>query len=162
VDRETFAFSGDPRRVTVMIKSFNHSSVTVSDLSNSIEFYAKFFGLEVISHAERPQEYTEKVTGIDGCYLKIAHLRGFGHILELIEYVGSTKKCNRSESDNIGAGHICFNVDDLQAMVEQFTNLGVDVLGNPIRIPAGINKGGLVVYISDPDGIIVELIEPPR
>ncbi len=142
-----------------MITSFNHSSFTVSDLDRSLNFYCNIIGMKRISYAERPQDYTEKVTGIKGCMMKVAYLTGWEHRLELIEYIGSKKNSQTSSIDNIGAGHICFNVTDIVKMAEEFRNKGVELLSDPILVPAGTNKGGMIFYMKDPDGIIVELIQ---
>jgi hypothetical protein len=93
--------------------------------------------------------------------MKIAYLRGFGVTLELIEYVSSEKSELESKCNNIGAGHICFNVDSMNLLLEEFKKKGVKTKGKPIEIAAGTNKGGLVIYASDPDGIILEMIQPP-
>ena len=39
---------------------------------------------------------------------------------------------------------------------------GSEPLGAPITVNAGPNKGGLVVYTRDPDGITVEFIQRPK
>jgi catechol 2,3-dioxygenase-like lactoylglutathione lyase family enzyme len=145
-----------------MITGFNHFSFTVSDLDESVAFYEKIIGLEQISYSQRPQYYTEQVTGISGYYMKIAYLRGYGITLELIEYVGPQKRITHSTSDTIGSGHICFNVDSLPEMLETLNRHGVKVKSDPVEIVAGTNKGGLVVYASDPDGIVLELIQLPN
>jgi catechol 2,3-dioxygenase-like lactoylglutathione lyase family enzyme len=31
----------------------------------------------------------------------------------------------------------------------------------PVAIEAGVNKGGHTVYFTDPDGITLELLQPP-
>jgi catechol 2,3-dioxygenase-like lactoylglutathione lyase family enzyme len=143
-----------------VIASFNHFSLTVSNLDKSVDFYQNLIGLELISCADRPQEYSEKVTGIKGSQLKVAYLRGHGITLELIEYAGS-KKRTPSTCDNIGAGHICFNVDSLSDVLEQFKKHGAKLVGEVVEVVAGANKGALAVYTSDPDGIVIELIQPP-
>ena len=144
-----------------MIESFNHFSFTVSNLQKTVDFYTDILGMEVFSFADREQEYSEKVTGIKGSYLNIAYVKGYGTIVELIEYVGSDKRGNRSSSENIGAGHICFNVSNLNDMVADWKKKGISFKSDPVPVVAGANKGGQVVYAEDPDGIIVELIEPP-
>ena len=144
-----------------MITGFNHSSFTVSDLDRSLDFYCDIIGMKRISYAERPADYSETVTGIKGCAMKIAYLTGWGHRLELIEYMGSKKKSQTSWIDNIGAGHICFNVTDIELMAEEYRNMGVELLSAPIVVPAGTNKGGMIFYMKDPDGIIIELLQPP-
>jgi catechol 2,3-dioxygenase-like lactoylglutathione lyase family enzyme len=145
-----------------LLIDFNHTSFTVGDLPRSVEFYTRIVGLELISFADRPAEYSQKVTGVSGCPLRVAYLRGYGLTLELIEYVGSVKGARPSAVDNVGSGHICFNVRDLRAVVREWRQQGVRFKSEPQLIPAGTNKDGLVIYGEDPDGIVVELIEPPR
>ena len=42
------------------------------------------------------------------------------------------------------------------------TALGVKFKADqPIAIEAGVNKGGYTIYFLDPDGITLELIQPP-
>jgi catechol 2,3-dioxygenase-like lactoylglutathione lyase family enzyme len=143
-----------------MISEFNHFSFTVSDVQESIDYYTRIIGLELISLAGRPLEYVEQVTGISN-EMCVAYLRGYGIVLELIEYIGSEKRFVRSNADNIGCGHICFNVDDLMETVGTMKAKGVKFLGEPVTIPAGTNKGGLIVYALAPDGIVTEFIQPP-
>jgi lactoylglutathione lyase len=140
---------------------FNHVSFTVSNLDMSVDYYVHRIGLELISLADRPAEYVERVTGIRSG-MRIAYLRGHRVTLELIEYSGSAKHAAKSSSDSIGCGHICFNVDDIEGLMTVSKARGVCFIGDPVCIPAGTNKDGLVVYALDPDGIVTEFIQPPR
>ena len=49
-----------------------------------------------------------------------------------------------------------FDVDDIHEAIEAVRDAGSEPLGDPITVNAGPNKGGLVVYTRDPDGITVE------
>ncbi len=142
-----------------MITGINHSSFTVSDLDVSVKYYKDILGMKLHSYSERPTEYVETVTGVT-CSMKVAYLNGYGLMLELIEYVGSENK-TPSKVTNIGCGHICFNVENMGAIVEEMAKEGVEFLGSPTEIPAGTNKGGYVIYALDPDGIVTEFIQPP-
>lgn len=144
-----------------MIRQYNHAGFTVSSVEKSLEFYRKLLGFTLLSLADRPKEYSERVTGVRGCSLRIAYLRGYGLTLELVEYVGSSKRRARSKNDNIGAGHVCLEVDNLWSVVEELRRNKVEFRGDPISIPSGINQGGLTVYALDPDGVVIEFIQPP-
>jgi lactoylglutathione lyase len=145
-----------------VIRRYNHTSFTVSNLDRSVAFYRGILGFSLLSLAERPREYSEQVTGVKGCSLKIAYLMGYGLTLELIEYLGSSKRRAPSKSNNIGAGHVCFDVDDLRTVIDLLNRNNVDLQGEPIKIPVGTNQGGLVLYALDPDGIVIEFIQPPN
>lgn len=144
-----------------MITGFNHSSFSISDLQRSIAFYCNVIGMKLVREARRPEDYTEAVTGINGCSLKIAILEGWGHRLELIEYVGMTNKKKIAQCSSPGAGHICFNVNEIESTVESLQQKGVIFVSDPVTIPSEPNKGGKVVYGKDPDGIVFELVELP-
>jgi catechol 2,3-dioxygenase-like lactoylglutathione lyase family enzyme len=53
-------------------------------------------------------------------------------------------------------------VDDIHIEFERMRALGVRFKAEaPIAIAAGVNKGGYTIYFLDPDGITLELIQPP-
>ena len=143
-----------------MITGFNHTAFTVSSLDVAVDFYVQIIGLTLISFADRPIEYVKNVTGLSKA-MRVAYLKGYGVVLELIEYVGSAKNSSNSKVDNIGSGHICFNVDDMKDTVDTLKAKGIRFLGAPVVIPAGTNKGGFVVYALGPDGVVTEFIQPP-
>ncbi len=47
-------------------------------------------------------------------------------------------------------------------MTTSLAALGARPLSQPNEITAGINKGGRAVYLHDPDGITLELVQPAR
>jgi catechol 2,3-dioxygenase-like lactoylglutathione lyase family enzyme len=66
----------------------NHTSFTVSDLDRSVAFFRDVLGFEVTSKAPRNPDVVSRVTGIPGTRMMIAYVRGAGHSLELIQYLG--------------------------------------------------------------------------
>ena len=60
---------------------------------------------------------------------------------------------------NIGNAHIAFFVDELDPLYERLTALGVRSVSRPVTPTIGPNQGGRAVYLIDPDGFRVELIE---
>lgn len=146
-----------------MITGVNHTSFTVSDLDKSLVFYGDLLGMPILSNAkERPIKFTEKVVGIPGAHLKIAYLDAWGHKLELIQYLSHPGGRVTTQTCDVGSAHLCFDVDDVNTMVRELAAKGVKFKGTPQLIPAGVNKGGLAVYLEDPDGITLEFIQPPR
>ena len=57
---------------------------------------------------------------------------------------------------DIGAAHVCVVVDDLDATYRAMTDRGVVVHAAPTKL-VGETK---MVYVRDPDGVVVEFIEP--
>ena len=53
-------------------------------------------------------------------------------------------------------------VDDIHAEFKWLKGLGVQFRAEkPVAIEVGVNKGGYTIYFTDPDGITLELIQPP-
>ena len=56
-----------------------------------------------------------------------------------------------------GTAHVAFLVDDIQAMNRRVLAAGASEQGRITRCASGC----LAIYLNDPNGIIVELVEPP-
>ena len=54
-------------------------------------------------------------------------------------------------------------VDDIHKEFERLKALGVKFKADaPVAIEEGVNKGGYTIYFTDPDGITLELLQPPK
>ena len=141
-----------------MIVEMNHMSFTVSDLDRSVNFYRDVLGLELISVAGRDPEFSARVTGITGAELRIAYLRAPNCAVELIQYLTPPAAKIDTRTCNVGSAHVCFYVDDFDAMVARLIGSNVHFPGTPSVVPAGPNRGRGVAYFEDPDGNTVEII----
>jgi len=143
-----------------MILNTNHTSFTVSDVERSAAFYRDLLGFKLLSLAERPREFAEIATGIPGAHLKVAYLEvPGGHRLELIQYLSPPGVKLDTRTHNVGSAHLALNVDDLRRMYSELKAKGIRFKGEPIEVPAGPNKGNLMVYMLDPDDCTLELIQ---
>jgi lactoylglutathione lyase len=113
--------------------------------------------------------YTDKLVGYKDAYLKVAQLRVPGatipmsrHHIELVEYIHPRGEDILLDTNRTGVGHWAFMVDDIHAEFKRLKALGVTFKAEkPIAIEEGVNKGGYTIYFLDPDGITLELIQPP-
>ncbi len=144
-----------------MIISTNHTSFTVSDLERSVAFYRDIMGFELISLGERGPAFAAKITGVPGAHLKVAYLQAPGHRIELIQYLSPPGKKLDLATNNVGCGHMAFDVDDLRKRYKEMKAKGVQFKSEPLEVPAGPNKGGFAVYLTDPDGVTLEFIQAP-
>jgi len=143
-----------------MILRTDHTSFTVSDVERSAAFYRDLLGFKLLSLAERPQGFAEIATGIPGAHLKVAYLEvPGGHRLELIQYLSPRGAKLDTRTHNVGSAHLALNVDDLRQVYQEFKAKGVRFKGEPIEVPAGPNRGNLMVYMLDPDDFTLELIQ---
>ncbi len=141
--------------------SINHTSFTVSDAAAIAEWYCEMLDFTIVSVDTRPQDYSEKVTGIPGADLRIVYILGGGYHIELVEYVGAPGVRIDTATNNVGSAHIAYNVNDLKGMYDALAPRGVRFVSEPAPVTQGPNTGGFVVYIEDPDGNTLELIERP-
>ena len=141
-----------------MIVEMNHMSFTVSDLDRSVDFYQHVLGLELISVAGRDSAFSSRVTGIPGAELRIAYLRAPNAAVELIQYLSPAGEKIDTRTCNVGSAHVCFIVDDFEAMVDRLRERGVAFPGEPARVPAGPNVGRGVLYFEDPDSNTIEIL----
>lgn len=152
-----------------MIQGFWHVSFTVSDIEASVKWYTEVLGLEYVRGQTQHNVYTSKLVGFPEAHLKVAQLSVPGaampvsrHHIELVEYVHPRGEDIPLDTNRTGVGHWAFVVDDLQAEFKRLKALGVQFKAEaPVAIEEGVNKGGYTIYFIDPDGITLELLQPP-
>ena len=125
-------------------------------------------GLELVRRQEQANDYTRALVGFPDASLRVAQLRVpgqpvalSGHHLELVEYVAPRGIPHSAERNRPGASHMAFAVDDIHETFDRLVSSGVRFVSPPQAITAGVNTGGFACYFIDPDGITLELVQPP-
>lgn len=145
-----------------MILAGHHTGLQVADLERSLRFYRDLIGLEVVSTRIITEPYIGELVGYAGVELRSAFLAipGGDHMLELIEYRNVPRAAIDPQTSNPGTAHVCFVVDDLPTLHRRLVAAGTKSMSpEPIAPTHGPNVGRLVVYMADPDGIRVELLQ---
>jgi lactoylglutathione lyase len=143
------------------VEGVSHFGIQVADLERSIAFYRDLLGLELIAEWVRDQPYIQELVGYPGVELNVAVFRlpGSASFLEILEYRNVQRHAVDPATANPGTAHLCVYVDDLETLHERLAAGGARFV-SPIKSPtAGPNTGGKVIYMIDPDGIRVELLE---
>lgn len=142
----------------------HHTGFTVRSLERSLAFYRDLLGLEVVFQWNPRADYIGELVGYAQVDLHAAVLRipGSDTFLELLEYRNVGDASVDMANGNIGNGHIAFTVDELDPLFEQLQAAGVEYVSKPVTPTIGPNKGGRAVYLIDPDGFRVELIQTAR
>ncbi len=142
-----------------MQASHSHTSFTVSSLDRSVVFYRDALGFAVERTFEAEGDRISRIVAMPGAHLKIALLALGNFRLELIQYISPPGKRLDLSSNNTGASHIAFFVEDIQAAYQELKAKGVQFRSLPTSAD---DTRPLVAYFSDPDGITLELQQRPR
>lgn len=142
-------------------RGLHHVGVTVSDLDRSLAWYRNIFGLA--------PDVEETGSGPDLCAtvqvpdvnLRYAFLNVGNTRIELLQYVSPPGKPFSSANNDVGAVHICLVVDDVNESYKRLSAQGVSFNAPPLRLEEGAMAGHTIVYLRDPDGIQLELMQEP-
>jgi len=144
------------------IVAADHTGITVSNLERSVQFWQNVLGFEFSHAAHQKGELAQEITGVEGAEIRLAVLKTpGGHKIELLEYLAPAdrRRANLQPCD-VGSVHVALLVDDLDAVLAQITASGWEAAGKPQTLTSGPNAGKRVVYVRDPDGTTIELMQP--
>ena len=142
----------------------DHTGITVSNLERSLKFWRDVLGFEPSHTAHQKGELAEEITGVQGAEIKLAVLKTpGGHKIELLEYLAPAdrKRVNLRPCD-VGSLHVALLVEDLNAALDRIVVSGWKTAGQPQILTKGPNAGKRVVYVRDPDGTTIELMQPSK
>jgi len=123
----------------------HHIAITVANLETSKEFYKSIFGLVEDKRFERPDLNAKAV------FLKSESI--FLEVWEFSEKIQN--KDDLSKLNIIGIRHVEFEVDNLDSAYEDICSKGFSVSKPQVGA-----SGGRYSFLSDPNGISIELYEP--
>lgn len=132
--------------------SIHHVALSVSDQTISVAFYEKL-GFKQVHFWKADDES-----------LSITHLRLGDFILELFCYkhftsAPATIHATATDLPIIGTKHFGLRVDSIEAAHKDLANKGI--IAGDIPINQG-RTGPRYLFIEDPDGILVEIMEDKR
>jgi catechol 2,3-dioxygenase-like lactoylglutathione lyase family enzyme len=144
------------------VTGFFHVGLTVGDMSEALRFYRDALGLELESSGERPGPAVEPVVGVEPERLAFAWLRvpGSDARIELFEYQGIERFSAAARPCDVGYGHFCLYVDDLDLVYRRLQEGGFGSRRPPFTVESGAHAGARAVYATSPDGYNVELYQP--
>lgn len=143
------------------ITGFHHVGITVTSMERSLRFYRDLLGFEEVMSWNPRAEYIATLVGYPevDLHATVLKLPDSSARLELLEYRNVDGKEIDSRNGNAGTAHIAFFVDNLDAIYRDLVEAGVPSVSKPVTPTIGPNRGGRAVYMIDPDGIRVELIQ---
>jgi lactoylglutathione lyase len=119
-----------------------HTSITVKNMDESLNFYCKVLGLQLARRREIPENKAE-----------IAFVQGEGQSAPSLELTYWREKKDWVDGDQLD--HIALAVEDVEKSVEEFRRKGVEIAKEPYSLQGSARK---IAFIIDPNGIWIELI----
>src|ERR1700744_4765016 len=140
------------------IDRIDHVSIVVNDLPAAKAFFLNF-GLEVMGEGNVEGEWVERIVGLRDLKATILMLRtsnGEANI-ELVKFHQPVDKkgVQPSSANTLGIRHVCFAVEDIEAVVARLKKQGAELFGE-IQNYKNAYK---LCYVRGPEGIILELAE---
>jgi catechol 2,3-dioxygenase-like lactoylglutathione lyase family enzyme len=143
----------------------HHIGVPVSSIEVSLPFYQDVLGLtEAGISGGGEGEAMSQALEVDGAKVRFVFLgTAEGVLLELLEYDNPRRPFELRNCD-VGAIHLCFEVDDMDAAYRALQDRGVKINHPPIDLDEsnGDLAGYSFLYFRDPDGIQLEFYQVPE
>jgi predicted enzyme related to lactoylglutathione lyase len=147
---------------------YGHTNLVANDWKALSRFYQDLFGcvpVPPVRDFKGPD--LERGTAIRGAELRGEHLRLPGHgpegpTLEIFNYNILEERPAPSVVNRPGFGHIAFVVDDVPSAREAVLAAGGHPIGEVVTLTNAIGKRLTWVYVTDPEGNILELQPVPK
>ena len=132
------------------IKRIDHIAILVDDLDGTLDFWRDALGLPLAHTEENPAEQA-----------KIAFLPAGDSEIELVKPTTDDSGLARYlEKRGPGMHHICLEVDDLEGMLAQLKEKGIQLINEEPRLGSGGKKYAFI-HPRSAHGVMVELYELP-
>lgn len=144
------------------LAQFVHINIVAQDWRRLAQFYQQVFGcIPVPPERNLSGDWLEKGTGVQGAEIHGVHLKlpgcdGEGPTLEIFQY-NTQKELQETAINRPGFAHIAFAVDDVEVARDTVIAAGGRRIGELVTVQ--IPGAGVIafVYVTDPEGNIIEL-----
>jgi catechol 2,3-dioxygenase-like lactoylglutathione lyase family enzyme len=142
-------------------RGVNHVGVTVPSLGATVAWYREMFDIEPVFYVGGSGAEVEAAVEVEGAEISAAFFL-FGNTgVEFLEYRQPRGREFDLRNCDIGATHVCFEVDDIDATYERLKAKGVHFNSPPGRATDGPLEGTTYVYFRDLHGLQLELFQVP-
>jgi methylmalonyl-CoA/ethylmalonyl-CoA epimerase len=133
-----------------MIKGINHIAIVVPDLDSALPFWRDALGLPLAGIDSVPEE------GVDTAFLPVG-----GSSIELIQPITDDSGVARYlEKRGAGIHHLCFEVEDIAATMQQLRDLDVPLINDAPQMGHG-GRQYAFVHPKGTGGVLIELYQMP-
>ena len=154
--------AGSTSTTRIFLTHVHHAGITVRSIERAIPFYRDVLGFKIEEPFEFGGEVMARVNGVAGCAGRICFaVTPTGLKIELLQFTQADSPSEQSwRPNNPGAMHlgiIVHNIDEVFAAAKAH---GFETSNEIQTIPEGAFQGLRVIYVRDPYGAFLELIQP--
>ncbi len=139
-----------------------HIGLCVTDLDRALDFYCNGLGFERVSDLAMEGEPAATLLQLPNVSLQAVYVERDGVRIELLHYPrpGAFSETTPRAMNQAGLTHLSFQVEQLEEEVARLCAHGGRVIEESrIALPA---LGAAAVFVTDPDGTRIELVQLPR
>lgn len=132
----------------------------VIDMERMHDFYCSVLSFEEVRRADIPPELTEALTAGNAGYLNVWLRSPYGEIIKLVRPPQAPERSTPLEalSELTGFGYLTFYCKDIEQVLAE-----AEAKGAKVRSDRGLLDGRIgvkLVFFEDPEGNVIELVEP--
>ena len=148
-----------------MFQAIAHIGFTVTDLDRSVAFYQDVLGLTYQGEMLMEGPETAQLFQRPGCRARVAYLRAAQEQappVELIQFLDEPCRVSPPSLFQTSISELCFSTDNIDQEYARLLAQGVRFLSEPQTFDStayGFGKSR-AIYFFDPDGNVLELIQP--
>ena len=142
--------------------TFGHTGFVTPSIERSVAFWTTVMGFRAEAVGERGAPWLGRFIGVPDARMRLVHLYGHGAHLEFIEFVPPQGAPIAPAANQPGAAHVCLKVTGLDALRDEILAAGGALQGEVAEITEGIATGGRGLFMRDPHGLMIELVENPE
>ena len=143
------------------VQHVSHIGICVSNLERSLVFYRDGLGFRERSKLDVSGPEVDALLQVAQTRLEAIYLERDGTRIELLHFrePGHGGDASPRPMNQLGLTHLSLRVADLSATISELANAGGRVL-QETRVDNPLFSAG-AVFVCDPDGVRIELIEQP-
>ncbi|HWB71777.1 MAG TPA: VOC family protein [Egibacteraceae bacterium] len=147
----------------LLFRAVHHVGVSVADLGRSIAFWERMLGAAGRDRRLLEGPQLGVLVGypgvrVDSCWFDLPG----GVALELLCYLDRADAPYDPGTAHPGNVHVCLRVDDMATAHAHAVACGARPVSDaPVQVARGPKAGARVAYLRDPDGVTIELFQPP-
>ena len=149
-----------------MITSIGHAGLVVRDMDKMVDFYKVVFGFEVVLDTMVGGKEADDIVGFKVKSERIVLMKLGDAQIELLQYKPAGRDYPKDyKSNDLFGVHLALETDDMEKDYSMLKAKGVTIISKgPQTIPKShpIFAGTKVLYVQDPEGHPLELIQMPK